>query len=216
MGPLARLLLGHHATSGECRRAPPGPGRQIPLRTQSQSVGGSDPGGRRSPTSSLSVDGPTVLCLRGCDRRWTVRVLPTRICPPGAAADRNGSAPPETDPGLGAAARHRVVAARRRELGRADCGRRRPPTQARCQDHHALAWRLDPPARLARRPRQTLRSTRTVRGPSKPTARTLCVQPAVRSGVASQPSRADIARAQLMMARTWSVVSFARHRIDQG
>jgi hypothetical protein len=44
----------------------------------------------------------------------------------------------------------------------------------------------------------------------------ICVQPAVRSGVASQPNRFDIVRAQVVIARTWSVVSLARHRIDQG
>src|SRR5690606_20729041 len=54
MGPLARLLLGHNATHGECTRAPPDQGRQIPLKTRSQSEVGSDPVGRCSLTSSLS------------------------------------------------------------------------------------------------------------------------------------------------------------------
>ena len=45
---------------------------------------------------------------------------------------------------------------------------------------------------------------------------TTAVQPAVRSEAASQPSRCDIARAHVVIARTWPVVSAARHRIDQG
>src|SRR5690606_29212060 len=61
MGPLARLLLGHNATHGECTRAPPDQGRQIPLKTRSQSEVGSDPVGRCSLTSSLSaVDASTI------------------------------------------------------------------------------------------------------------------------------------------------------------
>ena len=42
------------------------------------------------------------------------------------------------------------------------------------------------------------------------------VQPGVRSGEASQPSRFDIACAQVTMALTWSGMSAARDRIDQG
>jgi hypothetical protein len=64
-----------------------------------------------------------------------------------------------------------------------------------------------PPARVI-----TVRSVPVVTGRNRMGA----VQCAAWSAVASQPSRCDIARAQLTTARTWPEVSAARHSTDHG